>query len=88
MRKKSVFSWKRILAGSVSGIVFVELACLAGGYFIYRRINHDPDFRYVLYKSRFSGVLEGYYKLGEKINPALGIREADLVYWKTTGREV
>ena len=67
----------------------IECACIAGSYIFYRRINHNPEFRYTLYSSQYStlnSIVEGYYKLGETMNSESQIRQFDQELWKKEGK--
>ena len=83
------FSFKRFVGRSVSYLILLECACIAGSYIGYRKINHDQEFRYKLYSSEYSTlnvIVEGYYKLGEQMNSECSIRQLDQDHWKSQGK--
>ena len=93
MKKRStkLDNWQRIKLGTtktVGAIVFLELFGITASYLFYRRLNHDPEFRYELYKSKFSPIVETYYQVGEKMNSDCQIRKIDQENWRNQGKEL
>ena len=90
-RKPVPWSWKNFILRPVKLIILAECAGLAGSYIFYRKINHDPEFRYFLYSSQYatlSNMLEGYYKIGEQLSADCQIRQLDQDNWKKEGKSV
>ena len=82
-------TWKQRLAKPVGALVLFEVGALLASYAIYYKVNHDLEFRYKVYKSRyFSSIVEGYYKLGETLNPEVSIRQVDQEIWKRQGKDL
>ncbi len=83
------FSWKRFGKKAVTGVVLAELFGVLACYVFYRKTNRDPEFRYILSQNSIgSGILEGYYKLGETLNSEIKIRDYDKALWKQQGKSV
>lgn len=61
-------------------------------YYVSRRTNVDPQFRYDLYTGKYRGAgtywLSAYYKMGELMDSSLEQREHDLAYWRAVGKDV
>ena len=88
-KKYSNFSFKRFLTRGVSGLVVFECVALAWAYTVYRKLNHDHDFRYkCLYSTPewTAWIVEGYYKVGETLNPESKTRQLDQELWRQQGR--
>jgi hypothetical protein len=90
MKKEALgYSWKRIGSRAVSGLVILELSALFGSYLLYRKTNHDPEFRYKLYRTKgLYPMLESYYKLGETLNSESNIRASDRDLWTEQGKQL
>ena len=92
MRKKTdPWSPTRFLKRQVSLFLMLECAGIAASYILYRKLNHNPEFRYTLYSSQYSSfnsIVEGYYKLGETLNSESQIRQLDQELWKKEGKTV
>jgi len=92
MRKKTdPWSPTRFLKRQVSLFLMLECAGIAASYILYRKLNHNPEFRYTLYSSQYSAfnsIVEGYYKLGETLNSESQIRQLDQELWKKEGKTV
>ena len=89
-REKSFnWSWKGLLGKTVGGLVALELCGVAVGYYFYRKINHDMNYRYKLWMNpNFAFIVEGYYNLGETLNSECRIRETDQQIWRLQGKKL
>lgn len=71
----------KYLTSGIKIFIAAELAALIGSYAIWRRLNHSREFRKEV-RDRFPSILEGYYYIGEKLDPTSNIRSLDSAYWE------
>ncbi|CAH2232686.1 jg5311 [Pararge aegeria aegeria] len=72
LEKKPKSGFKRLLGITAATIFVVEAAGFAVSYGLWYKLNSERDFRLYMHKN-YNWVLEGYYTLGEKLDPSSGL---------------
>ncbi|XP_041037886.1 protein CEBPZOS-like [Carcharodon carcharias] len=70
---------ERLARRLFKGVLFMEVAGVAGAYWLFRRMNASQEFRHTVNR-RFPSILEVYYKSNEWAG-IYGIREQDQETW-------
>ncbi|XP_044865263.1 protein CEBPZOS isoform X1 [Mauremys mutica] len=64
------------------GVLLLEVAGIAGAYFLFHRMDTNQDFRHTMNR-RFPSILEVYYKSNEWAG-VYGIKEKDQLKWQSS----
>ncbi|XP_012281906.1 uncharacterized protein LOC105700548 [Orussus abietinus] len=71
----------KFLKSGLKFFVTVEIALFLGSYALWRRINTSQDFRLYMHEN-YPSILNGYYSIGELLEPGDEMRAMDLMAWQ------
>lgn len=74
-------SKKQLASTTLKAFLAFEVVGFIGSYALWHRMNVSQDFRYYMNKN-FPKILDGYYSLGETLNPSLEMRTFDKLTWE------